>query len=402
MEHDRKQGMKHRIVVLGAGYGGVYTAGRLASRLHSDDFEITVVNAEPGFVERMRLHQVAAGQELKPRPLADIFAGTGVRLRLARVTAVDPDRRTVAVTDGDGDDELAYDTLVYALGSAVADHGVPGVAEHAFNVAGRADAVRLRGRLEDLGAGARVLVVGGGLTGIEAATEIAEARPDLEVTLATSGELGDWLSAKARRHLYRAFERLGVAVHEDVTIERVEAMRAVGTDGTAFPSEATVWSAGFAVHPIAAAGGLEVADSGRIVVDNTMRSVSHPEVYAVGDCVHVIAKNGRPLPMSCASAGFTGMRAAEAIEGRLTGRSVSTEQLEYLGNCIGLGSKDAVFQKVSTDLRPKWSLGGRKVARFKSFVFKGAAWNVTHAGRGLPLRKRRLASVQQTAEEVNA
>ncbi|MGW6284560.1 oxidoreductase, partial [Streptomyces sp. NPDC055107] len=78
--------MKHRIVVLGAGYAGAFAAGSLARRLSPADTEITVVNAAPDFVERMRLHQLASGQDLASRELADVFAGTGVRLRLARVT----------------------------------------------------------------------------------------------------------------------------------------------------------------------------------------------------------------------------------------------------------------------------------------------------------------------------
>ena len=78
--------MQHRIVVLGAGYAGAIAAGRLASRLHPEDTEIIVVNAAPDFVERVRMHQLATGQELKPRRLSDIYAGTGVQVRLARVT----------------------------------------------------------------------------------------------------------------------------------------------------------------------------------------------------------------------------------------------------------------------------------------------------------------------------
>lgn len=71
--------MRHRIVVLGAGYAGAPAAGYLARHLHTDDFEITVVNAEPDFVERMRLHQLAAGQDLRRYQLAELFAGTGIR-----------------------------------------------------------------------------------------------------------------------------------------------------------------------------------------------------------------------------------------------------------------------------------------------------------------------------------
>ncbi|GHH80855.1 NAD(P)/FAD-dependent oxidoreductase [Streptomyces capitiformicae] len=392
--------MKHRIVVLGAGYAGAFAAGNLARRLSPADIEITVVNAVPDFVERMRLHQVAIGQDLAVRKLADVFAGTGVRLRLARVTGVDPERRTVAVTGEDGDGELAYDTLLYALGSSVAHHGVPGVAEYAFDVTGRSSALRLRERLARLGKGGTVLVVGEGLTGIETATEFAESRPDLSVALAARGELGAWLSPKARRHLRQAFDRLGITVHEHTRIEAVEPTRAIagGVAGPSIPADVTVWSAGFAVHPIAAACGLEVAETGQIVVDRTMRSVSHPDVYAAGDCAYAIGENGRPLPMSCASAGLTNMQATAAIIARLTGREVPTTGLRYYGNHISLGRRDAIFQMVDGDVRSKsWYLGGRTAARLKSGVLKGAGWGIAHPTFGMPKRRRRLATASDQA-----
>ncbi|MEU0159215.1 FAD-dependent oxidoreductase [Streptomyces sp. NPDC006261] len=386
--------MKHRILVLGAGYAGAFAAGSLARRLSPADTEITVVNAEPVFVERMRLHQLAAGRETAPRRLADMFAGTGIQLRVARVTAVDPERRTVSVTGENDDGELGYDTLLYTLGSRVADHGVPGVAEHAFDVAGRPSALRLRDRLDSLdrrgGAGA-VLVVGEGLTGIETATEIAESRPGLSVALAARGELGAWLSPRARLHLREAFGRLGVTVHEHTGIEAVGATYAVGADGTSFPAEATVWTAGFAVGPIASAAGLEVAEDGRIVVDDTMRSVSHPGVYAAGDSAYAIGVNGRPLPMSCASAGHTNMQASDAIVARLTGRRVPSVKKTYVGNHISLGRYDAIFQMVDGDVRAKsWFLGGRKAARFKAGVLRGSLWGVSHPTFGMPKHKHRL------------
>ncbi|MEU6740178.1 FAD-dependent oxidoreductase [Streptosporangium sandarakinum] len=143
--------MKHRIVVLGAGYAGAYVAGNLARRLSPADTEITVINAEPDFVERLRLHQLAAGREIGTRRLADVFAGTGIRLRVARVTAVDPEHRVVAVTDAGGGDQIGYDTLLYALGSHGDDRAVPGAAEHAFDIAARPSALRLRERLDGLG-----------------------------------------------------------------------------------------------------------------------------------------------------------------------------------------------------------------------------------------------------------
>ncbi|MEU9185529.1 FAD-dependent oxidoreductase [Streptomyces sp. NPDC048484] len=389
--------MKHRVLVLGAGYAGAFAAGSLARRLAPADTEITVVNAEPVFVERMRMHQLAAGRELATRRLADVFAGTGVRLRVARVTAVDPQRRTVAVTGEDGDGELGYDTLLYTLGSRVADHGVPGVAEHAFDVAGRPSALRLRDRLDKLGGAGDVLVVGEGLTGIETATELAESRPGLSVALAARGELGAQLSPGARLHLRETFDRLGITVHEHTGIETVGATYAVAADGTSFPADATVWTAGFAVAPIAAAAGLEVTEDGRIVVDDRMRSASHPDVYAAGDSAYAIGDNGRPLPMSCASAGFTNMQATEAIVGRLTGRGIPHVKKTYVYNHISLGRYDAIFQKVDHDARAKSWFGGRKAARLKAGILRTSLWATSHPTFGIPRRKRRLSAATAAA-----
>ncbi|PRY02523.1 NAD(P)/FAD-dependent oxidoreductase [Allonocardiopsis opalescens] len=393
--------MKHRIVVLGAGYAGAYAAGSLARRLSPRDTEISVVNAAPHFVQRMRLAQLAAGREIEAPKLADVFAGTGIRLRLARVTAIDPERRTATLAGADGG-ELGYDTLVYALGSRVADHGVPGVAEHAFDVAARPSALRLRERLDSLegrGEGGSVLVVGDGLTGIETATEIAESRPGLSVALVARGELAARLSAGARGHLRRACDRLGITVLEHTSVEAVEATRVLCADGTALASDATVWTAGFAVAPIAAAGGLEVTATGRIVVDRTMRSLSHPNVYAIGDGVHAIGDNGRPLPMSCASAGCTGRQAIEAIVGRLTGREVPLTKLVYTYNHISLGRRDGILQPVDDEGRAKPNhAGGRKAARIKSGILRMALWAAAHPTFGLPKRRHRLACARPSED----
>ncbi|MEJ3653172.1 FAD-dependent oxidoreductase [Actinomycetes bacterium KLBMP 9759] len=382
--------MKHRIVVLGAGYAGANAAGRLAKRLHPADTEIVLVNADPEFVERVRLHQLATGQHLAPRALSDVFAGTGVQVRIARVTSVDVDRKCVGVVDAEGTGEIAYDTLVYALGSTAADRGLPGVAEHAHHIAGKRSALRLRARLADLAPAATVLVVGGGLTGIEAATEIADARPDLEVALAARGELGDWLSEKARSHLRAAFGRFGITVHENTDIAAVEPAAAVTTDGHAIPAQVTVWTAGFAVHPIAEATTLQVSATGRVVVDETMRSVSHPDIYAVGDAAFAPGASGSPLRMSCASGVPTAHLAADAIAARLTGRAVPPNKIGYTGQCISLGRRDAIVQWVTPDDRPKASaFTGRTAARLKELVCRSAAWSVAHPTMMAPVRRRR-------------
>ncbi|MHC3817526.1 NAD(P)/FAD-dependent oxidoreductase [Streptomyces sp. DT9] len=384
--------MQHRIIVLGAGYAGATAAGRLARRLRREDVAITLVNAEPDFVERVRMHQLATGQDLRPRPFSEMFAGTGVEPKLAKVTGIDVDRRTVTVTDAAGaQEELAYDTLVYALGSGWDPHGVPGTAEHAHEIAGRPGALRLRERLARLEPGRPVLVVGGGLTGLEAATEIAEARPDLDVALAARGTLGDWLSPKGRLYLRRVADRLGITVHENTSVTGVEPDHVTTADGASIPAEVTVWTTGFAVHPIARATALEVTATGRIVVDGAMRSVSHPDVYAVGDAAMAMGPGDKPLRMSCASGVPMAWQAADGIAARLTGTKPPDSPLRYFNQCISLGRKEGVIQYVTADDRSvRAALTGRLAARYKELVCKGAAWGVANPTFGMPTRRRRV------------
>ncbi|MEU9946802.1 FAD-dependent oxidoreductase [Streptomyces sp. NPDC047939] len=393
---------QHRIIVLGAGYSGAIAAGRLAKRLRREDVAITLVNAEPDFVERVRMHQLATGQELAPRPFSEMFAGTGVALKYAKVTAVDPDRKHVTVAGADtvagtdGAEELPYDTLVYALGSGWNSQGVPGTAEHAHEISGRPGALRLRERLAGLDAGQQVLVIGGGLTGLEAATEFAEARPDLDIALAVRGGLGDTLSPKGRGHLRKVFGKLGITVHEHTAVTEVTPDHVTTADGTSVPADVTVWTAGFAVHPIVRATTLEVSDTGQIVVDATMRSLSHPDVYAIGDAALVAGPGDKPLRMSCASGVPTAWQAADAIAARLTGTKLPKTALRYFNQCISLGRKEGLIQYVTADDRAvSAALTGRLAAVYKELVCKGAAWGVAHPTLGVPARRRPVVRPEQ-------
>ncbi|MFF0287776.1 NAD(P)/FAD-dependent oxidoreductase [Streptomyces sp. NPDC005262] len=396
--------MPHRIIVLGAGYTGAIAAGRLAKRLRREDVAITLVNAEPDFVERVRMHQLAVGQNLKPRPFSEMFAGTGVELKLAKVTGVDVGSKTVAVIDANGAEELEYDSLVYALGSGWNTQDVPGAAEHAHEITSRPGALRLRKRLAGLDAGQSVVVVGGGLTGLEAAAEIAEARPDLDVALAARGGLGDWLSPKGRRHLRKVFDKLGITVHEQTAVTGVGADCVTTADGTSVPATVTVWTTGFAVHPIAKATALEVTGTGQIVVDGTMRSVSHPDVYAIGDAAMAMGPGDKPLRMSCASGTPTAWQATDAIAARLTGGKLPNAPLRYFNQCISLGRKEGVIQYVTADDRAvRAALTGRLAAVYKELVCKGAAWGVANPTLGMPTRRRRVAQERARAgSAVNA
>lgn len=111
--------MSHQMVVLGAGYAGQIAASLAARRTGT---RVTLVNERDRFVERVRLHQLAAGQPLRERPLRELLRGTGVRLIVDQVTGIDTDARTVRLAGGD---TVGYGTLVYALGSGPTAAGCP-------------------------------------------------------------------------------------------------------------------------------------------------------------------------------------------------------------------------------------------------------------------------------------
>ncbi|RSO06259.1 FAD-dependent oxidoreductase, partial [Streptomyces sp. WAC 06725] len=137
----------HRIVVLGAGYTGLFSAIRLAHRTRRTGVKITLVNPSSRFVERLRMHQIAAGQELADHRIPDLLAGTGVTFVQGAATAIDPEVRQITV---DGAETLGYDTLVYALGSSTDTGKVPGADTHAFTLNTPETAGRFATRLTEV------------------------------------------------------------------------------------------------------------------------------------------------------------------------------------------------------------------------------------------------------------
>ncbi|CAM3513624.1 NAD(P)/FAD-dependent oxidoreductase [Nocardiopsis gilva] len=398
--------MTHRILVLGAGYAGLTTTARLARRLHPHDARVTLVNANPHFVERVRLHQLATGQRLADLPLRKLLDGTGVQLIVGRVASVDPERRHVRVT-GESRDELSleYDTLVYALGSMADLDVVPGVAEHAFSVSDTEGAAALHHRAADLGAAGGVLgVVGAGLTGIEAATELAETYPRLRVRLLSTDAPGDGLSLAAQRHLRRVFRRLDIDVRADSPVTEVQQDRLMTTRGDAVPLDATVWTTGFRVPALARESGLAVDHDGRILVDQTMRSHSHPNVYAVGDAALARGPGrlaSQQLRMACGTGVPMGWQAADAIAARITGRDPHPFRFRYAAQNISLGRRDGLIQFVRPDDSPHRAiLTGRTAARWKEAVVRGSVRVMRYPGLYLaPPRRRELPDHAQGREQ---
>jgi NADH:ubiquinone reductase (H+-translocating) len=356
------------IVVLGAGYTGL-TAAKLAAK--RTGATVTLINNRDRFVERMRNHQLATGQRLRDLPLRDLLKGTRIRLVIDRVSQVDPERRQVELAGGT--EPVGYDLLVYALGSHADLDSVPGAAEHATAVANAEQAEQLRDRMRTADT---VAVVGGGLTGIEAVTELAETYPDRTVRLATSGTLGEMLSERGRRHLHRTLDRLGIQVWEHAEVAKVAADGLLLENGEHVDAGAVAWTTGFRVPALAGAAGLAVDERGRMLVDPTLRSVSHPEVYGIGDAAAARNQDGQELRMGCGPGTITAVAAARAIADRLAGRTPKPLRFKDLGWCISLGRRDGLVQFGQADDSPV--LTGRPAALFKESVVRGAAYGQRH------------------------
>ncbi|QSB06548.1 NAD(P)/FAD-dependent oxidoreductase [Natronoglycomyces albus] len=374
--------MTHRIVILGAGYAGVTAANRLAGRLDPAGYHLTLVNGDERFVERVRLHQVAVGQDIPRLLIRDMVPETAVEFRPGFVTELDVERQRVTVEKDGQPEDIDYDTLIYALGStADGPEVVPGQS-HTFTINHHAGAVELSSFLDSLDSGEHATVVGAGMTGIEMATELAESRPDLRTRLIDRGEFAPEYPAKGRNHLLRVFDRLNIDLVDHTAVAEVTKESVLTDAGHDLASAATIWTSGFSVHPLAAATPLTTTSVGRIVVDGQMRSVSHPNVFAIGDAASADGPGRQSeARMACGTATPMAMIGASSLVKELTGQRQWAPPIKLYARCISLGRSDGLFQTSTFDDVPKrMAITGRFAARQKELICKGALWNVQRSG----------------------
>ncbi|MDA1358932.1 FAD-dependent oxidoreductase [Glycomyces luteolus] len=357
------------ILVIGAGYTGMMAAHGIAHR--NRDARVTLLNPTDRFDERLRQHQVAAGQELGDHRIPDLVAPAGIRFVEGRAAAIDPAARRVVLTD---ERELRYDFLVYAIGSAT--RKVKG----AFTI----DDPLLAGRLRERPDGT-LTVCGAGLTGIEAATEIAEAYPRMRVRLLSRGEPGSMMGPKAKAHLMRALDRLGVEVRTGATVAEVAPEAVVLEGGERIPTDTALWTTGVRVAPLAAEAGIATDDTGRVLVDAALRSVSHPEIYAIGDAAAIRQAYG-VIHGTCQSGIPSAAHAAESITRRLRGKEPKPFRFGYIHQPVSLGRKDAVIQFTNADDTPsRWYLKGKAAIAYKEAV-SGSPLKFYRSRRAIPAR----------------
>ena len=304
---------KPRVVILGAGFGGLTAAKAMAEFAN-----VTLVDRHNFQTFLPLLYQVSTAglaADHVAHPVRGALRKTGVTFRMGSPISVDHKNKTIKL---DSSETLEFDHCVVALGSVTADFGVPGVNEHALGMKSVHEAITIRAevmrRFEDL---CRfedetifsIAVVGGGPTGVEMAGAFAElvrgplkndqahAAAHIEIHLIEAGarllpSFSESLSARTKRDL----EKLGVKVHLNTAVAQIKSRAIEIKDGASIPAQVIIWAAGVQGEPTAALLNLPLVNS-RIAVEQSLQVKNYPYVWAIGDIAGIKGNDGRLLPM---------------------------------------------------------------------------------------------------------
>lgn len=331
-----------RVVVLGGGYAGALAANRLVGKL-GKSAHVTLVEQRDDLVHRVRLHEVIARGPGKAYPLDDVLHRSVHRIR-GRAARIDASRRIVEMRGGEA---VPFDELIVAVGSAPSD-GIPGALAHAGALAGPEAALAAHEKIASLGPGEQVVVIGGGLSGVEVATEIAEHHPRLRVTLVAESVLPA-VSDGARAYAERVLGELGI----ERRAAHAVAIDAGGVDlegGERIDASVVVWAGGFVACGPKIESDLAREASGRLRVDAALRAEGREHVWVVGDAA--APPPGLPFArMSCALAMPMGAHAADNVARALRAEPAEPFRFGYAGQCISLGRKRGLVQMVTPDDR---------------------------------------------------
>ena len=360
-----------RILVLGGGFAGVATARHLERICGGrPGTEITLVSRDNFFVITPLLFEACSGiLELRhcAQPIRPALRHT--RFVEATVEDVDVERRVIRAVPREGESyDLPYDQLVVALGSTTNASLIPG-SDAAFTFKTMADALALRTHLIERFERAdatsdpafrrialTVVVIGGGLVGVELLGELTAfaddilryypriRREEVEFHLfEASARILPEIDAKLADAATQLLRRRGADIRASTPVQMIEPTR-VHLRGEVIDAGTIVLAAG--IVPSEAAARIPVAhDSrGRIAVDSMMRSTSHPEVWALGDCASIPAPDGRPYPPLAQHATREAKRLASNIASVIDGRPPAPFVFRALGTMAALGHSQGVAQ----------------------------------------------------------
>jgi NADH:ubiquinone reductase (H+-translocating) len=355
---------KPRVVIVGAGFGGLRAARALAGA----PVEVVLIDRNNYHLFQPLLYQVAVAA-LPPSEIAYpvrsiVRRQRNLEFRVASVEGFDLARRVVATSRG----EVRYDRLIVAAGAVSNDFGVPGVADHGFELKTLSDALRIRNHVircfeeavaasnpEDRRALLTIVVAGGGPTGVEVAGAMSEllrrvlardypriAPRDVTILLLEGGtrvlaSMPHDLSLAAASSL----ERLGVELRFAATVTGYDGAIVSVAGAAAIATRTLVWAAGVRATPLLATLGVPLHRSGRVIVEPTLQVPGHPEIYAIGDAAYLDTPGG-PVPMLAPPAMQMGACAARNVLLGAGGRSERVFRYRDPGTMATIGRSAAV------------------------------------------------------------
>lgn len=390
------QAQRPRVVIAGAGFGGLQAAKALAKV----DVDVTLVDAYNHHCFQPLLYQVATAA-LSPADVAwpiraILRAQKNVRVIMARVLAIDAPARRVHTSQID----LAYDNLILATGSTHSYFGHDDWAPFAPGLKHIADATEIRRRFllaferaevaEDEAAQQRLLtfvIVGGGATGVEMAGAIAEvARRTLQhdfrridprtsriILIEAGPRLLPTFPAPLADYATRSLRGMGVEIALGRAVTGCDA-EGVSLDGSRIEAATVIWAAGVVASPAAEWIGAEPDRAGRIKVNADLTVPGRPEIFAIGDTASVVAGDGRPVPGIAPAAKQMGNYVAKVIAARVQERPAPPPfAYHHLGDLATIGRKSAVVK-----------LGVFQITGFLGWLF----WSAVHIYFLIGLRNR--------------
>jgi NADH:ubiquinone reductase (H+-translocating) len=366
---------RKRIVILGGGFAGVYTAKYLEKALgRRDDFEITLVNKENYFVFQPMLPEVISGTIGlldTVSPIRRLLPRTSLHVR--DVEAIDLQNKTVTTSPGfrPHPHVIEYDYLVFALGNVTDFRGMPGLPEHALPFKNLADALYLRNHviraleeaaIEDHDMALRqqlltFVVAGGGFSGVEVAAELNDFLRgvaknyrsldphDIRVVLVHSQDrILPELPEELARFAQKILQKRGVELLLNVRLAAASGEEAILNDGTRIPTRTLVSSVPSSPHPIIDGLDLPKGKNGRLICNGQLEVENAPGLFAVGDCGQIPTPDGKVSPPTAQYATRQARVAAENIIADIRGGAKKTFAFNELGQMGALGHRSAVAQ----------------------------------------------------------
>lgn len=353
--------MVQRIVIAGTGFAGVWAAlsasRAIALAGRQNDVEVVVVSPKPNLVIRPRLYESKL-DNMNP-DVAELLAAVGARHVAGLVEAIDVDARTVAIAlNGGGHETISYDRFVLAAGSQLFRPDVPGLAEYAFDTDQFDSAHALDRHLKEIGqrpdSAARntVVVAGGGLTGLEAVTEmpirlravLGEDAAFRVILIDTADRPGKSLGEDTVPHFTEALAFAGVEVRSGVRVTAIGADSVTLSSGEMIETNTVVWAAGMRASPLARQIPGEHDEVGRVMGDAYLRAPAANGIFVTGDTVRAATDDlGNVAAMSCQHALSLGRVAGHNAAAELVGLPLHPYSQPKYVTCVDLGDWGALF-----------------------------------------------------------